>query len=84
MRAPLLSMSIFAMLAFYVADAQIPAPAPVQPVAAETESLADTIKLLQAMKTANDEVLKKQEATLQALEELQKAADEIKIFGKRS
>jgi len=36
------------------------------------------------MKTANAEVLKKQEATLQALEELQKAADEIKIFGKRS
>ena len=36
------------------------------------------------MKVANDELLKKQEAALQRLDELQKAADELKIFGKRS
>ena len=55
-----------------------------QQLASDTESLPSAIKLLQEMKTANAEVLKKQEAALQALEELQKAADEIKIFGKRS
>jgi hypothetical protein len=77
-------MLIFAALAMTAADAQLPTPAAVQPVATDTDSLPAAVKLLQEMKTANEEVLKKQEATLQALEELQKAADEIKIFGKRS
>ncbi|HET9419179.1 MAG TPA: hypothetical protein VFO30_07550 [Chthoniobacterales bacterium] len=82
MKAPLLLLSIFAAVAIFTADAQ--SPTPMQPVTTDTESIPGAIKVLQEMKTANDEVLKKQEATLQALEELQKAADEIKIFGKRS
>ena len=77
-------MSIFAAVAIFTADAQSPTPTSVQPVATDTESIPAAIKLLQELKTANEEVLKKQEATLQALEELQKAADEIKIFSKRS
>ena len=39
--------------------------------------------MLQEIKAANEEMLKKQEAALQQLDELQKAADEIKVFSKR-
>jgi hypothetical protein len=84
MKSSLLLLSMFAAVAIFAADAQSPTPMSVQPVAADAESMPAAIKLLQEMKTANAEVLKKQEATLQALEEVQKAADEIKIFGKRS
>jgi hypothetical protein len=84
MKVALLFIAIVAAVAIFAADAQSPTAAPVQPVATDTESMPAAIKLLQEMKTANAEVLKKQEATLQALEELQKAADEIKIFSKRS
>ncbi|HYY13369.1 MAG TPA: hypothetical protein VE758_02935 [Chthoniobacterales bacterium] len=84
MKALLLLMSILGAVAIVVADAQSPTTSSAQQLAPDTESLPSAIKLLQEMKTANAEVLKKQEAALQALEELQKAADEIKIFGKRS
>jgi len=74
---------IFAAVAVLAGQAQSPTPAVVQSIATDTESVPATIKLLQEMKAANEEMLKKQEAALQRLEELQKAADEIKIFGKR-
>jgi hypothetical protein len=77
----LMSISAFAFLA---ADAQSPTPATVPVIPTDTESLPASIKLLQELKTSNEEILKKQEAALQQLEELQKAADEIKIFSKRS
>jgi hypothetical protein len=35
------------------------------------------------MKTANDEILKRQAATLLQLEEMEKAAEQIKIYSKR-
>ena len=41
------------------------------------------LKALQAMKAANDEILKKQAATLQKLDEIEKAANEIRIYTKR-
>ncbi|HLW36662.1 MAG TPA: hypothetical protein VKS98_13495 [Chthoniobacterales bacterium] len=41
------------------------------------------IQTLEKIKAANDEVLKRQLATLQQLEEIQQAADELKIFAKR-
>jgi Skp family chaperone for outer membrane proteins len=68
-----------------VVPAAAPVVAPVAqaaPAAASASSQA-ALQLLQAMKAANEETLKKQEATLQQLDELQKAADQIKIFGKR-
>ena len=52
--------------------------------AAEASSLSAAIKLLQDMKAANAETLKKQEGVLQQLDELQKAAEQIKAFSKRS
>jgi hypothetical protein len=46
-------------------------------------SLQAALKLLQEMKAANEETLRKQAATLEQLDELEKAADQIKVFTKR-
>jgi hypothetical protein len=84
MKRRLFFISLLAAVAIIVAQAQSPAPTVVPPTALETESLSAATKQLQEVKTANEELLKKQEAALQRLDELQKAADELKIFGKRS
>lgn len=41
------------------------------------------LKALQALKAANDEILKQQAATLLKLDEIEKAANEIRIYSKR-
>ena len=38
---------------------------------------------LQAMQAKNEETIKKQEAALATLDELQKAVEELKVFSKR-
>ena len=48
------------------------------------DKLKSPIEQLQAMKTANQALLDQQAKTLQALDELQKQAEELKTFGKRS
>ena len=58
--------------------AQSPAAAAVTIAATQT-----TLKALQAIKAANDEILKQQTATLEKLDELEKAANEIRIYSKR-
>ena len=60
------------------ATAQAPAAAAVSTAATQT-----TLKALQAIKAANDEILKQQAATLLKLDEMEKAANEIRIFSKR-
>ena len=55
------------------------APAPV----AAVSSVADAIKLLEKIEADNDEVLAKQKAALEKLDELQEAADQLRIFAKR-
>ena len=83
-------------MSIFVAKAQSPAPIVVQAASpanvsstpkvtpvVDSDSLSLTIKALQEMKAANEEMLEKQEAALQQLDDLQKAADEIKIFTKR-
>lgn len=57
------------------------APAPATP---DDGSLQAAVKLLQEMKAANEETLRKQAATLEQLDALEKAANEIKIYTKRS
>ena len=47
-------------------------------------SKADLLRSLQQLKAANDEIVKRQLATLEQLEEIEKAAAEIKIFAGRS
>jgi hypothetical protein len=68
--------------------AQSPTPTIPKAVASATtetnsNSMQATLKSMREMKAANEEILKKQQTTLEALDELQKAADQIKIFTKR-
>ena len=79
------------------AKAQSPAPIIVQaansasaatlskPAAASTDSqsVPEAIKLLEKLKAANDDVLAKQKATLERLDELQQNAEQLKIFANR-
>lgn len=67
-----------------------PVTPPPQPTAAlpaenaeEQAELAANIKQLQELKAQNDEILKEQQAALDALEELQKQAEQIRIYSKR-
>ena len=89
-------MSIVAMISIFGARAQSPVPIVIQaasPAAvtaplptATTQSSASVeaaIKLLEQMKAKNEETLKKQGAALQQLDELQQAAEQMKIFSKR-
>jgi hypothetical protein len=41
------------------------------------------LKMLQEMKAANEETLRQQAATLEQLDELEKAAEQIKVYSKR-
>ena len=52
-------------------------------VATDAQSIPAAIKQLEQVKAANDEVLAKQKAALQRLDELQDAADQLRIFAKR-
>jgi hypothetical protein len=54
---------------------------PATPV--DVQSIPDAIKQLEQIKAANDEVLAKQKAALEKLDELQDAADQLRIFAKR-
>src|SRR5205809_4572832 len=67
-----------------IIQAATPAPAgaalvPATPTSTQPDSKA-MAQLLQEMQATNAATIKKQEATLEALDALQKAAEEIKIF----
>ena len=68
-----------------VVPAMTPATTAQSPVSAAvtTASTQTTLKALQAIKAANDEILKQQAATLEKLDEMEKAAQEIRIYSKR-
>jgi hypothetical protein len=85
-------------LAFSAISAQSPPPIVVQAASGATvtstsstsvatapdvHSIPDAIKLLEQIKAANDEVLAKQKAALERLDELKDAADQLRIFAKR-
>ena len=85
-------------LAFSAISAQSPTPIVVQAASGATvtstsstsvatapnvHSIPDAIKLLEQIKAANDEVLAKQKAALERLDELKDAADQLRIFAKR-
>jgi hypothetical protein len=52
-------------------------------IAQNAAAVQVAIQTLEKIKSANDEVLKRQQATLQQLDELQQAAEELKVFSKR-
>jgi hypothetical protein len=87
MRAGIFSLlfAALAMLSTLTSYSQSPAPVvpPANP-AVTSEATAANLKVLRELKAANEETLKKQKATLATLDELQKAADQIKIFAKRT
>jgi hypothetical protein len=67
-----------------------PTPVPMQaarpalvPDAEQQAEMAENIKQLQELKAQNDEILKQQQAALEALDELQKEADQMRIYSKR-
>ncbi len=68
-----------------VVQAMTPAPKTQTTVstAVSTAATETLLKALQAMKAANDEILKQQEATLLKLDEMEKAANDIRIYSKR-
>ena len=66
------------------ADATAAKPAASAPASAPASNDSKTmLQSLQDMQTMNEATIKKQEAALATLEELQKAAEELKIFSKR-
>ena len=68
-----------------VVQAITPATANQTPVAAAVTaaSTQTTLKALQAVKAANEEILAQQKATLEKLDEMEKAANELRIYSKR-
>jgi hypothetical protein len=68
-----------------VVQAMTPATANQSPVTAAvtTASTQTAIKALQAIKAANDEILNQQKAALEKLDEMEKAANELRIYTKR-
>jgi 3-deoxy-D-arabino-heptulosonate 7-phosphate (DAHP) synthase len=87
---------VLMLIAFAAINAQSPAPIIVQPAnaaaakstsstaaAAAVSSIPDAIKALEQVKAGNAEVLAKQKAALEKLDELQDAADQLRIFTKR-
>jgi hypothetical protein len=95
MRATVLSL-IVPFVFICTLAAQSPAPVIVQAATSTTESsktpaatdntapLQAALKMLQELKAANEETLRKQAATLEQLDALEKAAEQIKIYTKRS
>ena len=69
-----LTLSVAALLALGLnLHSQAPVPAAKSP-----------LQTLQAMKLKNQELIEKQTATLQKLDAIEKDAEQLKIFGKRS
>jgi hypothetical protein len=97
-RASFLVLVSCALPLAFPADAQSPSPiivqvasalptaptAPAPQAAQDYRAVGEAIKVLEQMKAANQEILSKQEAALERLDEAQKAADQIKIFAHRS
>jgi hypothetical protein len=69
----------------------VPAASPAAPIAAAQAPAAQTnstaiqgaLKMLQEMKATNEDTLRKQEATLEQLNEIEKEADQLRIYSKR-
>jgi hypothetical protein len=68
-----------------IIPAMTPATTNQSPVTAAvtTATSQATLKTLQALKAANEEILKQQKATLEKLDEVEKVANEIRIYTKR-
>jgi hypothetical protein len=94
MRAIALSvLATFALAGMLPAQSPMPVIVPAPPAVTSAQgpatpenpgSIQAALKMLQEMKAANEETLRKQAATLKQLDELEKAADQIKAYTKRN
>ena len=89
-RILIISAAILAGAVVGLAQTLQPTPVPMQvatpalvPDAEQQAEMAENIKQLQELKAQNDEILKQQQAALEALDELQKEADQMRIYSKR-
>ena len=91
LRIFIISAAMFAFAALGVAQTSEPTPLtlsaqptpPAAEAAKEQAELAANIKELQELKAQNEEILKQQQATLDTLDQLEKDAEQIRIFSKR-
>lgn len=92
MRFKVVTAAVVALISVSALRAQVPAPA-MQPAAPNATSLAPVaggeqdaaakaalLQSLQKLKAANNDILKRQLATLQQMDDLAKAAEEMKVF----
>jgi hypothetical protein len=57
---------------------------PAATTATTSDAPANNLRTLRDLKAANEETIRKQKAALDKLDELQKSADQIKLYAKRS
>jgi hypothetical protein len=67
-----------------VAPAAAPAMAPKPAPVATSNSTASMLQTLHEMKAANEQMLKKQAAALEQLDELEKIAEQLRLYTRRS
>jgi hypothetical protein len=87
----IIGATMFACTVIGIAQTSEPTPLaiPAQPISAaadaakEQAELAANIKELEELKALNAEILKQQQAALDQLDDLQKEAEQIRIFSKR-
>lgn len=90
MRALAFVLAAFTLVGILTAQSPLPVivPAVTAPqapaVPASASSIQAALKMLQETKAANEETLRKQAATLEQLDELEKTADQIRIYTRRS
>ena len=90
-RISMFSAIAIGLFALAAVDAQTPVivqpadsvPASISARAPAASDSKNTLQALQEMQTLNAATIKKQEAALATLDELQKAVEELKIFSKR-
>jgi hypothetical protein len=90
-RVFIIGVAILACTVIGIAQTSEPTPLtlPPQPplvatdAAKEQAELAANISELQELKAQNDEILKQQQAALDTLDQLEKDAEQIRIFSKR-
>lgn len=88
---PLFALLAFATVLFAQSQTTVVVPAAsgqvtsaqAAAVADNSAALQEALRMLQEMKASNEETLRKQTATLEQLDELEKTAEQLKIYTKR-
>ena len=90
LRVFIISVTMLASAVLGVAQTAEPTPVtlhaatpPPAEDAKQQAEMAENIKQLQELKVQNDEILKQQQAALEALDEMQKEAEQLRIYSKR-